>query len=180
MPPPAISPDAQFRDIAWPTARYASRRRWSSLATVAKARRRTVARFVFDGYRPQRAASRLVKWVADPSDEITKAEYYPAVDKGRLIAEGYIGAELSHSTGLAVDLSLQRADGSALDFGTSFDFFDPHSSTRHPAIKGEARMNRERLVASMAAENFENYPREWWHFHLRGVDDAPAFDLPIT
>ena len=151
-----------------------------ALARVAvKAGRLALSLVVFDGYRPQQATDSFVRWVGDPADEIKKEAYYPTIDKGRLFADGYIGKKSFHSTGFAVDLGLRRQDGRGLDFGTPFDLFDPRSATAHPAIGEEAAANRLLLVELMAAEGFENYPREWWHFRLRGFDDAPAYDLPI-
>lgn len=151
-----------------------------ALARIAtRAEEQDLRLVVYDGYRPQRAVDALVKWAADPADEIVKAVYYPNVDKSRLFADGYVGLKSSHSTGLAVDLGLAHKDGTALDFGTPFDFFDPRSATAHPAVGGDARTNRLRLVSLMEAEDFENYQREWWHFRLRGFAAAPAHDLPI-
>jgi D-alanyl-D-alanine dipeptidase len=151
-----------------------------ALARVAaRAEEQGVCLVVYDGYRPQRAVDALVKWAADPTDEIVKAAYYPDIDKSRLFAAGYIGLQSFHSTGLAVDVGLLRKDGAALDFGTPFDFFDPRSATAHVTIGGGARINRLRLLGLMEAEGFENYPREWWHFRLRGFAAAPPYDLPI-
>jgi D-alanyl-D-alanine dipeptidase len=152
-----------------------------ALARVAvDAARLGLALLVYDGYRPQRATDAFVRWVAAPDDALAKSHYYPAIDKGRLIAEGFIGKKSIHSTGLAVDLCLARQDGSALDFGTTFDFFDPRSATAHRAISGEAKRNRSKLLELLAREGFENYHREWWHFELSGFADAPAYDFPIV
>lgn len=151
-----------------------------ALARVAvKAEGQDLVLVVYEGYRPQRATDAFVIWAADPADEITKAAYYPNIDKSRLFAEGYIGPKSYHSTGLAVDVGLARRDGTALDFGTHFDLFDLRSATAHPALDDAARVNRARLVSLMDAENFENYPREWWHFRLRGFPGAATYDLPI-
>jgi D-alanyl-D-alanine dipeptidase len=187
---PAIVQDMRYAGAGNFTARpvpgYAAADCWlreeaaQALARVAaKAGGQGLALVVYDGYRPQRASDAFVEWAADAANEIAKAAYYPAIDKARLVAEGYIGTGSFHSTGLAVDAGMQSSDGSALDFGTPFDLFDPRSATAHPTIVGDARINRLRLVELMAAEGFENYPREWWHFWLPGFAGAPAYDLPI-
>ena len=141
---------------------------------------------VLDCFRPQRAVDAFVAWAADPSED-TKAEYYPNVAKSALFDEGYIAARSGHSRGATVDVGLTRKGGlsgadpdvscieateaaaprSYLDFGTAFDCFDPLSHTANPAIAGDARANRDRLVAAMAAHGFANYANEWWHFTYR-------------
>ncbi len=73
-----------------------------------------------------------------------KASYYPRIDKTQLFDLGFIAKESAHSTGTAVDLGLLDKD-----FGTPFDLFDEASATKHPAIDGEARRNRETLLALM-------------------------------
>ena len=152
-----------------------------ALARVAvDAARLGLTLLVYDGYRPQRATDAFVLWVAEPDDLLKKRNYYPAIDKRRLIAEGFIGKTSVHSTGFAIDLCLARRDGSVLDFGTTFDFFDLRSATAHPSIGEEARRNRAWLLELMAKEGFENYHREWWHFELSGFAGAPAYDLPIV
>src|SRR5690606_20427249 len=44
---------------------------------------------VFDCYRPARAVRQFVRWAADPDDQSTRAEYYPALAKAALVP-GYI------------------------------------------------------------------------------------------
>jgi D-alanyl-D-alanine dipeptidase len=152
-----------------------------ALARVAvEAACQDLALLVYDGYRPQKATDAFVRWAAAPDDLLEKPRYYPAIDKDRLIAEGFIGKKSVHSTGVAADLCLVRQDGGALDFGTTFDFFDPRSTTAHPGISDEARRNRSKLVELLAKEGFENYHREWWHFELSGFAGAPAYDVPIV
>lgn len=63
---------------------------------------------VYDCYRPQRAVDRFVAWASDPADRRTKAEFYPRVDKSRLIADGYLAERSGHSRGSTVDVTLVR------------------------------------------------------------------------
>jgi zinc D-Ala-D-Ala dipeptidase len=114
---------------------------------------------VYDCYRPQRATKAFIKWAMDDTDQNAKDRFYPEIEKRTLFAQGYIGRQSSHSTGLAVDLAI---DG--LDFGTSFDFFDPRSSTNSRLITAAAAANRRTLRHLMLRRGFANYKREWWHY----------------
>ncbi|CAN7159258.1 M15 family metallopeptidase [Pseudoxanthomonas sp. LjRoot168] len=137
---------------------------------------------VFDCYRPVRAVQHFVRWARDPSDQRTKAGYYPNLEKDSLL-DGYIAETSGHSRGATLDLTLVRCDGDAcveLDMGTPFDFFDPRANTAHPSITDDQRRNRERLVQAMARHGFQNYAMEWWHFTFR-PEPTPrtAYDVPI-
>lgn len=127
---------------------------------------------VYDCYRPIRAVSAFVAWSRSP-DEATKRDYYPNVEKRKLFPQGYIALKSGHSTGLAVDLGVV-----GWGFGAPFDYFDRRSWTQSK-VGPVAHANRERLVALMRRHGFENYPREWWHFSLRGAKDVQSYDLPI-
>jgi D-alanyl-D-alanine dipeptidase len=133
---------------------------------------------VHDCYRPVRATAAFVRWAEDPGEQSTKNTYYPNVAKSALFAQGYIGRFSSHSTGTAVDLSLQRNDGTPLDFGTRYDFFDPRSATAAKDISQEARVNRLKLKAIMEGAGFRNYAREWWHYSI-SVSGSSARDEPV-
>lgn len=137
---------------------------------------------VFDCYRPVRAVQHFVRWARDPSDQRTKAGYYPNLEKDSLL-DGYIAETSGHSRGATLDLTLVRCDRDAcveLDMGTPFDFFDPRANTAHPSINDDQRRNRERLVQAMARHGFQNYAMEWWHFTFR-PEPTPrtAYDVPI-
>lgn len=153
---------------------------------------------VFDCYRPQRAVDDFVAWARD-DDRSMKARFYPNVVKDRLFEDGYIAERSGHSRGATVDLALARADGGVLDdparsctegwgaaetalldFGTAFDCFDTLSHTKDPRIGSEARSNRAFLVDLMAANGFENYALEWWHFTYQPEPHPETyFDFPV-
>lgn len=159
---------------------------------------------VFDCYRPQRAVAALVAWTQDKAVP-QRGPFHPAIDRQALVAQGYIAARSLHASGFAVDLALAplegppvpisradgdpapctadqaaRGDGDLLDFGTTFDCFDPAAATQAPGRSEEVTANRQRLVAAMAAEGFVNYRREWWHFTYARRSKAVAHDFPIT
>lgn len=141
-------------------------------AAQAEARAKGFDLVVYDCYRPRRAVAAFVDWSKN-DDEKTKPAYYPNVEKRELFAQGYIAEKSGHSTGLAVDVGVK-----GWDFGTPFDFFDRRSWTG--ALKrGVARLNRARLVALMRRHGFDNYPREWWHFTLRGAKNVESRDVEI-
>ncbi|TPI15004.1 M15 family metallopeptidase [Mesorhizobium sp. B4-1-1] len=147
---------------------------------------------VFDCYRPARAVADMGKWTKEggPPDP----QWYPTVQRGDLVAEGYIGELSSHSRGSTVDLAIATLeaaspvhpacgapDGVMLDFGTGFDCFDPMSETAHHPLPAEATANRKMLLAAMRAAGFRNYAREWWHFTLaKEPFPKQRFDFPVT
>jgi D-alanyl-D-alanine dipeptidase len=134
---------------------------------------------VFDCYRPKRAVASFMAWAA--SSGMRDPAHNPGVDRNRLVAEGYIAAKSGHSCGSTVDLALiNLKTGKTLDFGTSFDFFDPKSFTDARGISDASRKNRLLLVSVMGAQHFANYAREWWHFRFTKEPFAGRlFDFPI-
>jgi D-alanyl-D-alanine dipeptidase len=161
---------------------------------------------VYDCYRPQSAVDDFVAWSKRPGEQQTKAEFYPDLAKGRLFADGYIGAPTAHSRGSTMDLTLvdepaasqppyrpgqslvactapraQRFPDNSIDMGTGFDCFDARAHTDDPRITGPARDNRRLLRRLMTDAGFVNYDREWWHYRLR---DEPYpdrfFSAPVA
>jgi D-alanyl-D-alanine dipeptidase len=143
-------------------------------AAAEEAAREGLKLVVYDCYRPPAATRAFVAWAQDVTDQKMKASYYPQVDKRQLFDLGYIAKASTHTTGLAVDLAFE-----GLDFGTLFDLFDDLSTTANPCVVGEARKNRDRLVALMQSQGFENLPNEWWHFTYRGDADRTPVDFEV-
>ncbi|MFD3807983.1 M15 family metallopeptidase [Streptomyces sp. NPDC058611] len=137
---------------------------------------------VYDCYRPQRAVDRFVRWAGDLADQGSKTEYYPDVDKDRLIPDGYIAERSGHSRGSTVDVTLvDSASGRELDMGTAFDHFGPLSHTDGPAVPPAARANRRLLLGVLGAQGFVNLPEEWWHFtHRPEAFPGTHFDFPVS
>ena len=145
---------------------------------------------VYDCYRPQIAVNDFVAWAADLDDTLQQHRFYPALDKSRLFAEGYIAERSGHSRGSTVDLTLVplgsqqpaidpfanrydcraarfgRYPDNSIDMGSGYDCFDSLANTANEEISDTARNNRELLSTLMAMAGFENYPLEWWHFTL--------------
>ncbi len=124
---------------------------------------------VFDCYRPQRAVADFARWAADLSDQSTKAEFYPNVDKTRLFELGYIAERSGHSRGSTVDLTLiDLATGVEVDMGSPFDLFDTRSWPSDETVSAAARANRAMLAEVMRRHGFRPLREEWWHFTLEG------------
>ncbi|HEY5852100.1 MAG TPA: M15 family metallopeptidase [Lysobacter sp.] len=139
---------------------------------------------LYDCYRPARAVRHFVAWAGDLTDQRTKAEYHPRLDKRQLLGD-YISPTSGHSRGATLDLTLMQceADGARcvpLDMGTPFDFFDTRANTDSTQVSATQRDNRQRLRAAMERAGFRNYPMEWWHFTL-SPEPAPTvfYDIPI-
>ena len=136
---------------------------------------------VFDAYRPQRAVDDFVAWARDPDDTLMKASYYPGLDKGALIPNGYIAEHSGHSRGSTVDLTLVRLDsGAELDMGSPYDYFDPVSWPAATSVTPRQRNNRMQLRELMLRHGFEPLEEEWWHFMLRDEPHRDRyFDFPV-
>ena len=137
---------------------------------------------LWDGYRPQRAVDRFLRWAREPEDGRTKLRHYPNIDRAEMFAQGYVAARSGHTRGSTVDLTLYRlATGELARMGGEFDLMDAvsHHGARGLA-EAEAR-NRRRLRALMEACGFRAYESEWWHYTLA---DEPYpdtyFDFPIA
>jgi len=138
---------------------------------------------LFDCYRPVRAVQAFVRWAGDLSDQRMKSEFYPALDKARIIPDGYVAEVSGHSRGATVDLTLVRCmhDHCAeLDMGSPFDFFDPRAHTDAADITAAQRDNRRLLLEAMRRRGFANYPKEWWHYTFQ-PEPTPntAYDVPV-
>ena len=137
---------------------------------------------IFDCYRPVRAVHAFVEWAHDLSDQRTKAEHYPNVDKSQLLGP-YIAETSGHSRGATVDLGLLRCEAgncAPLDMGAEFDLFDPRANTDDPGIDDAQRANRKILLDAMKQRGVANYPMEWWHFTFK-PEPTPttAYDVPV-
>ena len=127
------------------------------------------ALLVFDCYRPVMAVQHFVVWAHDLSDQKTKPDYYPNLDKSLLLGD-YIAERSGHSRGATLDLTLldcRQGPCQPVDMGTPFDFFDERAHTESALVSEPARSNRLRLRKAMSEQGFHNYPLEWWHYTFR-------------
>lgn len=160
---------------------------------------------IYDGYRPQMAVDFFAQWAADPTDQLTKNEFYPALDKKDIFAAGYIAKRSSHTRGSAVDLTIvplpvpdqpvwkpgdpvldgrlpqdQRFADNSIDMGTGFDCLDELSHTAHPNLPSHVRANRLLLKNLMEKHGFKNYSKEWWHYgFVNELYPDTFFNFPV-
>jgi D-alanyl-D-alanine dipeptidase len=137
----------------------------AALARVqARLAERGVGLKVWDAYRPVRATLAMVEWAERSGNEW-------------VLEQGYVARRSGHNTGGTVDLTLVRlGSGEELEMGTAYDDFSAAAHTANAA--GTVARNRRLLVTAMAAEGFDNYAKEWWHFSF-GSGDYPPLDLPL-
>lgn len=137
---------------------------------------------VYDGYRPQRAVNHFVRWARQINDTIKKSQFYPKVNKRHLFRDGYIASRSGHSRGSTLDLTITNGEtGEPLDMGSPFDFFGEESSVNYKNITEKQKQNRQLLQKVMLKHGFRNYPKEWWHFTLRGEPFPKTyFDFEIA
>ncbi len=155
-----------------------------ALARVEKTLRKDHMRLkIWDCYRPARAVAAFMRWARN-DDVSTRAGHFPRVDKSQLVGE-YIAATSNHTRGATVDLTLMQCDRHGthcreLDMGTPFDMFDPLAHTDSDRATAIQHANRHRLLDAMAAQGFENYPNEWWHYTLvMHPQPETLYDVPV-
>jgi D-alanyl-D-alanine dipeptidase len=137
---------------------------------------------LWDGYRPQRAVDRFVRWSEEPEDGRTRSKHYPNINRSEMIQKGYVAAQSSHSRGSAIDLTLYQADTLALiPMGGDFDLMDTISHHEAEGITPAEAENRRLLRSIMESSGFHCYAYEWWHYTLK-KEPYPGtyFDFPVS
>jgi zinc D-Ala-D-Ala dipeptidase len=137
---------------------------------------------LWDGYRPQRAVDRFIRWANEPEDGRTKLRHYPNIDRAAMFAQGYVATRSGHSRGSTVDLTLYHlATGELAPMGGDHDLMDSISNHGAKGVTLVEARNRQHLCCVMEASGFSRYDCEWWHFTL---NDEPYpdtyFDFPIA
>ena len=133
----------------------------------AEAAERGFGLLLWDGYRPQRAVERFLRWSQEPEDERTKAHHYPRIERRQMVDQGYVARRSGHSRGSTVDLTLFHLDtGDLAPMGGRHDLMDPVSHHDAAGIGPVEARNRRTLRAVMEASGFTSYACEWWHYTL--------------
>jgi len=148
---------------------------------------------VYDCYRPQMAVDHFIAWSKDSSQQQTKAEFYPRVNKADVFKLGYVAEKSGHSRGSTIDLTIvpvptptqekyvpgqqplvacfssyhERYRDNSIDMGTGFDCLDTAAHADNHDIPPNAYQNRQLLLAAMQKQGFVPYSKEWWHFTLK-------------
>ena len=120
---------------------------------------------VYDAYRPQKAVDHFVRWAAAPETGLTRAEFYPDLDKTQLFPLGYIAAHSGHTRGSTIDLTLTK-NGVPVDMGTGFDWMMDLSHHGIAGLTAEQESNRAILRGVMSWACFRPIESEWWHYVL--------------
>jgi D-alanyl-D-alanine dipeptidase len=110
---------------------------------------------VYDAFRPVEAQWQLWHALPDPV----------------YIADPRLGS--THARGVAVDLTLDDAQGRPLDMGTPFDDMTERSHHGRTELPAAVQRNRALLLGIMAAAGWEHYTAEWWHYQLPGAGRYP-------
>ncbi len=137
---------------------------------------------IYDAYRPQQAVTHFVKWAKDLSDTRMQRDFYPDIDKSKLLGP-YIAPRSGHSRGSTVDVTLtDLKTGRDVDMGGTFDFFGARS---HPDYKGtltrEQLKSRRILRDAMERSGFKGIKTEWWHYTLKNEPYPNTyFTFPVS
>lgn len=132
-------------------------------AAQAALRREGYGLSLWDCYRPLSVQRRMWKLVPDP----------------RWVADPAVGS--NHNRGAAVDVTLVRTDGGALEMPTAFDDFSPRAAPGAGARwTPAARANYARLSEAMTAAGFRVRDTEWWHWDSQDAARHPVSDRPLT
>ncbi|MDP5045064.1 MAG: M15 family metallopeptidase [Leeuwenhoekiella sp.] len=105
---------------------------------------------LFDCYRPVSAQKKM--WAAFPN-----AQY---------VANPYKSGSV-HNRGAAVDISLEKLDGTPVDMGTDHDFFGREAHIDNTNLPKKVLENRQILQDGMMLFGFETIRTEWWHFNYK-------------
>jgi zinc D-Ala-D-Ala dipeptidase len=137
---------------------------------------------IWDGYRPQRAVDRFLRWSRQPEDGRTKQCHYPNIPRDEMFERGYVAARSGHSRGSTVDLTLYHlATGELARMAGDHDLMDPVSHHGAPGVPALEAGNRRTLCAVMEESGFYRYDHEWWHYTLRDEPFTDTyFDFPIA
>ncbi len=136
---------------------------------------------IWDAYRPQRAVDHFVRWAKDPKEVKMKNDFFPNVDKDKLMEPGYIAEHSAHTRGSAVDITIVNLSTNLeVDMGCSFDFFGKIAWHGSELVTKEQAENRKKLREVMEEEGFEAYLNEWWHYTLKNEPFPDKyFDFPV-
>ena len=116
--------------------------------------------YIFDAYRPVDAVQDFVAWGQDENDIARKEDFYPTLTKKELF-NMYISSDSKHSRGSTIDLTLMKLDGSEVNMGCHFDYFNELAHTFTDLIDAQTRENRMILRRAMEAAGFEGSSTEW-------------------
>lgn len=117
---------------------------------------------------------RLIAWDCYRPKRVQQALWKKQPTPG-LVANPSRGS--NHSRGAAIDVSLERLDGAAVELPTDFDDLTAKAAAKATdGVSAEAQKNRAILERAMREAGFTTIRKEWWHFDLRGALELPVLD----
>lgn len=116
---------------------------------------------VWDAFRP--VAAQFALWAVCPDDDYVS-------DPTRSYS--------SHSRGNAVDLTLVRSDGTAVEMPSGFDDFTGRGSRDYSGAGEAAAAHARAMEQAMQAAGFRCYFKEWWHFSDPDVYEVEKDFIP--
>jgi len=117
---------------------------------------------IFDCYRPYSVQKAM--WEKVPNAAYVANPY----DKGSV-----------HNRGAAIDLTLVKVDGSAVDMGTDYDYFGKEAHVDNKGLPEEVLTNRSMLIAGMKLYGFSVIRTEWWHYSFKQNYRYEILDEPL-
>lgn len=96
-----------------------------------------------------------------------------------LVAPPSLGGS-NHNRGAAVDVSLVKHDGSAVEMPTEYDDFGRAARIDSKLPTAAARLHRMILQDAMMRAGFKLMYMEWWHFDDPDALAYPHLDIPLA
>ncbi len=118
---------------------------------------------IYDCYRPLDVQKKM--W-----EKIPRATY---------VADPNTGGSI-HNKGAALDISIERLDGSFVNMGTDFDFFGKDAHIDNPNLSEKIKKNRALLFEGMRKFGFQTIRTEWWHFSYKKNNSYPTLNQTFS
>ena len=136
---------------------------------------------LWDGYRPQRAVDRFMRWAEEPDDDRIKQRYHPRISRADMFEKGYVATKSGHTRGSTVDLTIYHlATGELTPMGGDHDLMDELSHHGAEGAGPDEARNRQQLRSIMESCGFVAYASEWWHYTLENEPYPDTyFDFPV-
>lgn len=131
-------------------------------------RKRGLGLKVYDCYRPLHVQE--IFWSILPDERYVLR---PERKDGRIVKSS------KHNRGAAVDVGLVDGMARELPMPTAFDDFTERAHRNYKGAPAAAIRNKVTLERAMAAQGFELFPTEWWHFDGPGWQQHEPLDLPL-
>ncbi len=96
--------------------------------------------------------------------EDVQKKMWEIIPDSRYVANPYKSGSV-HNKGVALDITLQKTDGSVADMGTDFDHFGEKAHHAYLNLPEQVLQNRRLLKSVMEHFGFNAIRTEWWHYN---------------